>query len=353
MIRCGVSRRDETVVPSSARRVLLATSGHVGNNLFCTPAIAFLKRRRPDVQFDAYALSRRGASVFARNPHLGKVHLVYIHGTARRLAARYDLVLGLHWDTARDYLAGVSVPTFVAQEPDRGLHRADALLELAREWVGGTVKESDRCYVLNPGSADHAAIERHFGEPGEKAIHVGFHLGSGKVATHGWKFFYHNRGRDRRLWPVDRYVSVAKLLGRRLRNIRPVITGVRNERFLGRAFARALPGTMNLMGKTSLLELAALMTKLDVFITTDNGALHVACAMNVPIVGLFGSSLPGHTGMFPPHPHHLAIKRERMEDIDPDEVADAALRLLAPSPQIKGTSGTVEPASQIQRSPES
>jgi ADP-heptose:LPS heptosyltransferase len=83
------------LIDPSVRRVLLVTSGHVGNNLFCTPAIAFLKKQRPEVHFDVLAFSRRGASVFERNPHVGRVHTVYTRRATRRLAAGYDLAIGL------------------------------------------------------------------------------------------------------------------------------------------------------------------------------------------------------------------------------------------------------------------
>jgi ADP-heptose:LPS heptosyltransferase len=323
-------RRQKPLIQSSVRRVLLATSGHVGNNLFFTPAIAFLKRQRPDIEFDVLAFSRRGASVFERNPHVGRVHTAYTRWRARRHAAGYDLVIGLQWDTARAYLAGSSVPAFFTEDPDRSRHRADVLLDFAAGWTGGTVEESDRRYVLCPGAEQFAAIERRLRGLGSGDVPVGFHLGTGRTASHGWKFFYRNRGKDPRIWPLDRYVSLAGRLREALPGARVILTGVRNERFLGNAFERAVPGTINLMGRTSLLELAALMTRLRAFVSNDNGALHIACSTDVPVVGLFGPSFPVHTGMYPPRPYHVAIKRERIEDIDPEEVPTAILRVIRP-----------------------
>jgi D-glycero-alpha-D-manno-heptose-7-phosphate kinase len=50
--------------------VLLLTTGHVGSNIFCTPAIHLLKRRLPDVHFDVVASSERGLSAFESNPDI-------------------------------------------------------------------------------------------------------------------------------------------------------------------------------------------------------------------------------------------------------------------------------------------
>src|SRR5262249_47913928 len=145
----------------------------------------------------------------------------------------------------------------------------------------------------------------------------------------GWQWFYHNRAKDPRIWPVARYAAVARRLREINQNVRPVLTGTRNERFLARAFSRTVPDAINLVGKTSLLELAALMRHLRVFATNDNGALHVACAADLPVVGLFGPTVPERTGMFPPRPYHFAIRRPAIEEIDSEEVCAAVVRLLA------------------------
>ena len=47
-------------------------------------------------------------------------------------------------------------------------------------------------------------------------------------------------------------------------------------------------------GRVTLAELAALLKKCALFITTDSGPMHVGVAMNVPIVTMFGASpVPG------------------------------------------------------------
>ena len=55
---------------------------------------------------------------------------------------------------------------------------------------------------------------------------------------------------------------------------------------------------VNLAGKTSLRELLALIQKCKVLLTNDSGPMHIASALNVPLVALFGSTSDVATGPY-------------------------------------------------------
>lgn len=55
---------------------------------------------------------------------------------------------------------------------------------------------------------------------------------------------------------------------------------------------------INLAGKTSLRELIAYLSIVDVLLTNDSGPMHIASALNVPVVALFGSTSAIKTGPF-------------------------------------------------------
>jgi len=48
----------------------------------------------------------------------------------------------------------------------------------------------------------------------------------------------------------------------------------------------------NLAGRTGLQELAGVLKPASLMITNDNGPMHMAAAMRVPVVGLFGPTDP-------------------------------------------------------------
>ena len=55
---------------------------------------------------------------------------------------------------------------------------------------------------------------------------------------------------------------------------------------------------INLAGETNLRQLAALLKRLDLFITNDSGPMHIAADVNIPIVALFG---PGSVTKYQPY----------------------------------------------------
>jgi lipopolysaccharide heptosyltransferase I len=55
---------------------------------------------------------------------------------------------------------------------------------------------------------------------------------------------------------------------------------------------------VNLAGRTTLKELAALYERVNLLITTDTGPMHLAAAAGTPVVALFGPTAPWRTGPF-------------------------------------------------------
>ena len=55
---------------------------------------------------------------------------------------------------------------------------------------------------------------------------------------------------------------------------------------------------INLAGKTSLRELMALISQCAVFLTNDSGPMHIASALGIPLLALFGSTSAVRTGPY-------------------------------------------------------
>jgi heptosyltransferase I len=55
---------------------------------------------------------------------------------------------------------------------------------------------------------------------------------------------------------------------------------------------------LNLAGSTSLAQLAAILRKARLAVTTDTGAMHLAAALGTPVTALFGPTAPWRTGPF-------------------------------------------------------
>ena len=79
-----------------------------------------------------------------------------------------------------------------------------------------------------------------------------------------------------------------------------VISGAPSEAEMGKEIRAISPSnyTVDLIGRTNLLELAALDEMAALHISCDTGPLHIANAAQTPLIALFGPTLPGRSGPY-------------------------------------------------------
>lgn len=94
-------------------------------------------------------------------------------------------------------------------------------------------------------------------------------------------------------WPPERYGCVAKSLA--AVGVRSIINYGPGEEDLGRAAEAASQGTAMSL-KSSLTELIALTRRARLFIGGDTGPMHLAAALQVPVVAIFGPTDPARNG---------------------------------------------------------
>ncbi len=93
-----------------------------------------------------------------------------------------------------------------------------------------------------------------------------------------------------RRWPFQYFASVADELSRRF-NAQVILTGSPDEKAIVQSVAeQMMTRPINLVGETSLGGLAALISKLDLFVSNDTGPAHIAYAVDTPSVTIFGPS---------------------------------------------------------------
>jgi ADP-heptose:LPS heptosyltransferase len=83
---------------------------------------------------------------------------------------------------------------------------------------------------------------------------------------------------------------------------------------------------VDLVNKTSLVELAQVLKQARLLISCDSGPMHLGAAVGTPVVALFRNDLPGKTARRwgPWGPGHAVIEKSRLEDISVEEVLDKA-----------------------------
>lgn len=107
-------------------------------------------------------------------------------------------------------------------------------------------------------------------------------------------------------WPLAHFAAVARELS--ARGIEVWVIGSAKDAAAGDAIAQeAGDGVRNLAGRSTLGDAVDLLAMCEAAVTNDSGLMHVAAALDVPLVAIFGSSTPQHT---PPlaDPQRVAIR---------------------------------------------
>ena len=114
-------------------------------------------------------------------------------------------------------------------------------------------------------------------------------------------------------WPAEHYAKVAET---KIREGWQVwLFGSKKDHPVGESIReRLIPGlreeSMNLSGDTSLAEAIDLLSCADAVVSNDSGLMHVAAALNRPLVAVYGSTSPGFT---PPLADQVEVVRLGLE----------------------------------------
>ncbi len=112
----------------------------------------------------------------------------------------------------------------------------------------------------------------------ENAKFVGIHL----AASERWKT---------KAWSLENIAQLCDMLA--AKNIRTVITGSNKDVVLMQELLKLTKAKpVNCVGKTSILQLATLIKKCQVYIVPDSAPLHIAAAVRTPFIALFGPTDP-------------------------------------------------------------
>ena len=126
-------------------------------------------------------------------------------------------------------------------------------------------------------------------------------------------------------WPVERFEELAQRIKREL-GVKVVFVGRIEDR--GQSPLGTVPsrdGVIDMVNKTSLVELAALLKRCALLVSGDSGPVHLAASVGTPVVALFRNDLVGKTARRwgPWGEGHMVIEKGNLLDISVEEVIEA------------------------------
>lgn len=100
-------------------------------------------------------------------------------------------------------------------------------------------------------------------------------------------------------WPASNWAHFADVVSERT-GARVVMAGAGSDGEIARDVTAQAPGVASLVGRTSVPELVALLAEADLVATGDSGPLHLAVALGVPLLAVYGPTDPEVHGPYNP-----------------------------------------------------
>jgi heptosyltransferase-3 len=296
---------------SKLRRVLVIKLRHHGDVLLASPVFSVLKNHAPHLEIDALVY-RDTVDMVAQHPSVEQVHAVdrnwkrlgifgQLGGEWQLLSKlrerRYDLVIHLTEHNRGAWLVRLLNARYSVAEKrhskgyfwrntfshfylrvakGNARHTVESHLDVLRR-IGVRPNEDERRLILVAGEDAETFVDQELerqGLSGQPFIHL--------HPTSRWLF---------KCWPeknMSMLIDTLQAQGHRI-----VLTAAPNANEMAMIWRIVAPLdrlVVNLSGKLSLKQLAALAAKAKLFIGVDSAPMHIAAAMQTPVVALFGPS---------------------------------------------------------------
>lgn len=291
--------------PKSPRRILIIKPSSIGDVVHALPVLGLLRRKWPEA-YVSWLVTPACAGLVDGHPLLDET----IYFERRKF--------GAGWRSPR---AAASFLKFSGELRDakfdlvidlQGLFRSGWLsLQTRALWRVGFANARELAWMFYTHRVKIETMEQH---AVNRYLTVAQALGCGREPV---EFVFPTTDEDRRQvsdmlgaherlavvlpgtnwptkqWPAEHFAQVADLLRERF-GLRVVVAGASDAA----EAAAGIDGALNLVGKTNLRQLVALLERADVVIANDSGPMHIAAALGRPLVALFGPTNPVRTGPF-------------------------------------------------------
>lgn len=342
-----------TVPFKNPKKILIRGTNWIGDAVMTLPAVAAIRKTFPSAEIHMLA-KPWVAEVYKLSPDIDRIFLFKEPGEHQGIAGklklasdlrreRFDLAIYLQnaieaailgWLARIPLRAGYNSDCrgFLLTHPVtrtreiRSVYQVDYYLHMVKS-LG--CEPASRDAILSPAKISDKA-EHCLKERGLSNIPVRIGLAPG--AMYG----------PAKRWFPDRFGAAAKDLERTFQ-ARAIIFGSKGDMEAAQTVQDAMGGTaLNIAGQTDLSEAIALISRCSIFITNDSGLMHVAGALGVPTLAIYGSTNPVTTP--PPGKNSVIIRKEVpcspclkkvcptdfrcMEDITTSEVVEKAKAIL-------------------------
>ncbi|MGB2705738.1 MAG: lipopolysaccharide heptosyltransferase II [Candidatus Omnitrophota bacterium] len=284
-------------------RILLTRTDRIGDVVLSTPAIKAVRDKYPDADI-AFMVRPYAKDIVEGNPYLDEVIIYDKYGKQKSLLStiifaialrkkKFDLAIMLH-PTNRVHLiaylagiperigfdrkSGIFLTKKVAHLKQKGeKHELEYTLDLLGS-VGITAKDKELFVPVHENDikkVDELLQEHHVGtDVPLVAVNPGASCPSKR-------------------WPPGNFAALCDALVGKYKARILIVSDKANKEFANAVTRDMKYEPVNLAGRTTVGELAALLSKCSLFISNDSGPVHIACAVGMPVISIFGRKDPG------------------------------------------------------------
>jgi heptosyltransferase-2 len=299
--------KTELIVPSDIQRILIRSANWVGDGVMSLPAIASVRLTFPRAKISILA-KPRVADLFHKNPVVDGVFLYESPGIHQGPRGKWRLARelkkeGFEMAVLLQNAFEAALLSFLARIPRRAGYDRDGrgLLLTHPVTVDQRIKKAHQVdyYLGLVASLGFHPVERVPSlkvsregqeEAGRRLQALGLQdssrlVGISPGATYG----------PAKQWFPERYGALADRVVRNLGASVLIFGNEGDKKVAWQVCQNARAPLIDLTGKTTLGQAMALISRCRLFVTNDSGLMHVAAALGIPVVAIFGSTDPERT----------------------------------------------------------
>lgn len=261
------------------RQILFITLSNIGDAILTTPTLEALHQRFPEATIDLVT-DQRSSLVFNHCPYRGHIFhknkkagwqgLLSLIYQLRR--TRYDLIVDLRTDGLAYLLRARKRLTKRGVRP-AGSHAVERHMAVVAPLLSSTIPIPP-CRIWLQAEQVQFAKDQLSQLPGNRRLA----LGPGA----NWA---------PKIWPAPAFAALVNAVKDHFDSV--VLIGGPNDRERSQSVAANLPlPYVDLCGATDLLQAAALLQQVSIFIGNDSGLGHLAAAVGIPTFTVFGPGQP-------------------------------------------------------------
>ena len=256
-----------------SKKILFITLSNIGDAVMTLPTFEFLNNKYPESYFD-FVCDKRSVEIFKYLPNVRKI---FIKNKKKGLLGNFFLIKELR---KKEYDIAVDL-------------RTDIYLYF--------IRAKEKFFKISNNNLH--SIEKHFMSV-EKDLSK---LPSPKIYipktifNKNKNFFFKNQDKtisvalgansSFKIWPTEKYIALLNQMSNKFDQV--FLLGDIRDYSKAEFFKNNYKNkSLNLCGKLSLLESAAIIEKSDFFIGNDSGLGHIASALNIPCFIIFGEGNP-------------------------------------------------------------